>query len=87
MAKYFKVVEIDADEFINATGEDLDCCQLIIPVNEAVFVAVDEDQEDISKELGVMSTPTIILFKDGKEIKRNIGFMDEETLINFLEDN
>lgn len=48
---------------------------------------VDEDQEDISKELGVMSIPTIILFKDGKEIKRNIGFMDEETLINFLEDN
>ena len=46
MAKYFKMVEIDADEFINATGEDLDCCQLIIPVNEAVFVAVDEDQED-----------------------------------------
>ena len=48
---------------------------------------VDEDNENISKKLGVMSIPTIILFKDGKEIKRNIGFLDEETLINFLEDN
>lgn len=28
MSRYFKIVEIDADEFINATGEDLDCCQL-----------------------------------------------------------
>lgn len=48
---------------------------------------VDEDKENISKEFGVMSIPTIILFKDGKEIKRNIGFMDEDSLINFLEDN
>ena len=45
MNKYFKIVEIDADEFIKNTGEDLDCCQLIIPTNESVFVAVDEDDE------------------------------------------
>lgn len=45
---------------------------------------VDEDSQDISKEYGVMSIPTIILFKNGKEIKRNIGFMDEDTLIEFL---
>ena len=48
---------------------------------------VDEDIETISKEYGVMSIPTIILFKDGKEINRNIGFMDEDSLINFLEEN
>lgn len=46
MSKYFKIVEIYADEFITATGEDLDCCQLVIPTNEAVFVAIDEYQED-----------------------------------------
>lgn len=45
MGKYFKVTEIDADEFFNATGEDLDCCQLVIPTNKAVFVAVDEYEE------------------------------------------
>lgn len=28
MARYFKVVEIDRDSFIGATGEDLDCLQL-----------------------------------------------------------
>ena len=48
---------------------------------------VDEDNEDVCKDLGVMSIPTIILFKDGKEIKRNIGFLDESSLIEFLEDN
>ena len=48
---------------------------------------VDEDNENISKEFGVMSIPTTILFKDGKEINRNIGFLDEDSLISFLEDN
>lgn len=54
--------------------------------NEVKFckLNVDEDNENISKEYGVMSIPTIILFKDGKEIKRNIGFMDEDSLIEFI---
>lgn len=45
MTRYFKVIEIEADEFINATGEDLDCCQLSISTSDGVFVAVDEEQE------------------------------------------
>ncbi len=45
MSKYFKIIEIDADEFITKTGEDLDCCQLVIPTNKAVFVTIDEYQE------------------------------------------
>ena len=45
---------------------------------------VDEDNENISKEYGVMSIPTVILFKNGKEINRNIGFMDEDSLIEFI---
>ena len=48
---------------------------------------VDEDNEDISKQFGVMSIPTIILFKDGQELKRNIGFMDEDSLNKFIGDN
>ena len=48
---------------------------------------VDEDDENISKELGIMSIPTVILFKDGKVIKRNIGFMDEDSLNEFIGEN
>jgi len=47
---------------------------------------VDEDESDISKNLGVMSIPTVIAFKDGKEIKRNIGFMNKDSLDDFLGD-
>lgn len=46
---------------------------------------VDEDDKDISKNLGVMSIPTTIIFEDGKEIKRNIGFLNEDDLNDFLE--
>lgn len=45
MARYFKVIEIEADDFVDATGENLDCSQLIVPVGERVLVAVDEDEE------------------------------------------
>ena len=47
---------------------------------------VDEDNNDISKDFGVMSIPTVIAFKDGKEIKRSIGFMNQDDLNNFLEE-
>lgn len=46
---------------------------------------VDENEE-VAKQLGIMSIPTIILFKDGKEIKKEIGLMNENRLKNFLED-
>lgn len=46
MARYFKVIEIDSDSFIGTTGEDLDCCQLVVPTDEAVSIAVDEGDED-----------------------------------------
>ena len=45
---------------------------------------VDNDTQDVSKDFGVMSIPTVIVFKDGKEIKRNIGFMSESDLDDFL---
>lgn len=46
MAKYFKIVEIDEETFVKRTGEELDCCQLSVPVGKAVFVAIDDYEED-----------------------------------------
>lgn len=51
MARYFKIVEIDCDSFIEATGEDLDCCQLAVPTSEGVFVAIDEDECEMSIDM------------------------------------
>lgn len=46
MARYFKLIEIDRDSFIEATGEDLDCySQLVVPVDGLVYGAVDDTDE------------------------------------------
>lgn len=46
MARYFRITEISGDEFIHTTGEDLDCSQLVVPIGESVYVALDETSED-----------------------------------------
>lgn len=51
MAKYFKIVEIDSDSFIKATGEDLDCSQLVVPTDDAVYVAVDDEEYEMSIDM------------------------------------
>lgn len=67
-------------------------CKMFGPVFEEVatnmdinFVKIDVDKNsDIAREYGVMTIPTVILFKDGKEVKRNIGFMSNDELTEFL---
>ena len=49
-------------------------------------IKVDVDTfEEIAKEYGVMSTPTLILFENGKEVKRTIGFIDKEKIERFID--
>ena len=58
MVRYFKMIEIDCDSFIEATGEDLDYySQLIVPVNGLVYGAVDDtDEEELSVPLYTFDT-------------------------------
>ena len=51
-------------------------------------IKLDVDQfEELAKEYGVMSIPTLILFDAGKEIKRTIGFIDKEKIEKFIDLN
>ena len=67
-------------------------CKMFGPVFEEAsnesniyFVKVDVDKEnDIARRYGVMTIPTVILFKNGEEVKRNIGYMSKEELIDFM---
>ena len=49
---------------------------------EAVKVDVDQVGE-IAKRYGIMSIPTIILFKNGEPQKKNVGTLDLEELEDF----
>lgn len=65
-------------------------CKMIAPILEKVnselsVVKVDVDEfEDLAREYGVMSIPTLILFDNGNEVKRNVGFMSQDQIEKFL---
>lgn len=46
-------------------------------------VNVDEE-ESLSREYGIVSIPTVILFKNGKPEKTSIGLVPKETLVSIL---
>lgn len=46
MTRYFKVVGIDREEFMKASGEELDCIQMTFPYNGMEYVAVDDNEAD-----------------------------------------
>lgn len=62
------------DELADAGGEKYD----IIKVN------VDENQE-LAGKFGIMSIPTVVLFKDGEEVDRKIGFAGKQGYVDLLE--
>jgi len=70
-------------------------CKMIAPVLEEidaemsdkvkiVKLDVDENQETAAK-FGVMSIPTLILFKDGEVVDKVIGFQPKEALQGVIE--
>ncbi|WP_203361549.1 thioredoxin [Bacillus sp. REN10] len=69
-------------------------CKMIAPVLEeldaelsgtakVVKVDVDDNQETAAK-FGVMSIPTLILFKDGQPVDKVIGFQPKEALAELI---
>ena len=71
-------------------------CKMLGPIIEEVAdelngiqvmkVNIDE-HGDIAQKYGVMSIPTLILFKDGNEVNKSIGFMPKEDIIEFVSQN
>ena len=66
-------------------------CKMLTPVLERLgdsfeIVKVDVDKHfALAKEYGIMSVPTLIIFKNGKIVKQMIGFMGYDELKDELE--
>jgi|SRR5690625_127988 len=69
-------------------------CKMIAPVLEEidgelsdkvkiVKLDVDENQETAGK-FGVMSIPTLLLFKDGEVVDQVVGFQPKEALVDLI---
>ena len=55
---------------------------------DAKILKVDVDEsEALARRFGVMSIPTLILFKDGKQVYKHIGLMQKEALKKLIKEN
>ena len=68
-------------------------CKMILPIIEELSteltdvkvgkVNVDE-QEDLARQYGIMSIPTLLVFKDGKIANQAVGAKDKKGILDLL---
>jgi len=68
-------------------------CKMLTPVIEQIAAESDayevyklnvDEAPEIAAKYGVMSIPTLIVFKDGKESGKTIGVQSKQTILNML---
>lgn len=68
-------------------------CKMLAPILEEVSKELDDEQIckvdidesfDLAKSYGVMSVPTLILFKNGLEVKRAIGLKNKDFIVDMI---
>lgn len=70
-------------------------CQMLAPVLEKIAeekkdtvkickVNVDEEQE-LAMEYGIMSIPTLVMFKNGEKVKTSVGFFSKSELEKIID--
>jgi thioredoxin 1 len=71
-------------------------CRMMGPIFEetakeaeglAKFGKLNVDENKIASEYGVMSIPTLIIFKNGEKVDSMSGVQDKETLISKLKEH
>ena len=92
---------INKDEFRNKIDNELILvdffatwcgpCKMLSPILDTKDIPkmkIDVDKfPDIARDFGIMSIPTLIIFKKGKEVDRHIGFLSNQELDEFIEKN
>lgn len=65
-------------------------CRMLEPIimdvaksNNVIGVDIDEAEELIEK-YGIMSVPTLLVFKDGNLVSREVGYMPKDEIIKLL---
>lgn len=71
-------------------------CKMLAPVidglaakyeGRAAVAKVNIDEEmDLASRYGIMSIPTILLFRDGQLVQRTVGVQPEEVFVRMLDD-
>ncbi len=69
-------------------------CKMIAPIlqevrdemgDDIIIGKVDvDDNFDIARSYGIMSVPTLLVFKNGEETLRSIGFQPKQAILDML---
>ena len=72
-------------------------CKMLGPVIEQLAADYDgkcvvgkvnvDDEPELAQRFGIMSIPTVMLFKDGKEVDKKIGVMPPQEFVKTIEAN
>ena len=70
-------------------------CMMLGPVVEQLAEELDgkvtvgkinvDDEQELALKFGVMSIPTLVLFKDGTEVSRSVGVQPKAKLLEMIE--
>ena len=91
-----EVLESDKPVLVDFWATWCGPCRMLAPTVSAIAeekadslkvgkVDVDEEPE-LARRFGIMSIPTLILFKEGKPVKQTMGFQPKEALEAWLVD-
>ena len=88
-----EVMQADQPVLVDFYADWCGPCKMMGPVVEELAgevsgvkvckINIDEEMA-VAQKYGVMSIPTLILFKDGKEVAKNVGFMPKELLVQWI---
>lgn len=70
-------------------------CRMLSPILDEVLKETDitlikidvDNHEMIAKKYGIMTIPTMILFKNGEIVEKRVGMTSKEQLIKWINEN
>ena len=69
-------------------------CKMVSPVVDALaeehpeykFCKVNvDDQEDLAARFGIMSIPSLFIFKNGENVKKSVGALPKDAILGLFE--
>lgn len=90
-----EVLQSDKTVLVDFYADWCGPCKMMAPVVEALAVEladtavigklnVDENEE-IAMKYGVMSIPTLIVFKNGQAVNKKVGVQSKEAIVSMIE--